>query len=1251
MKQVNYLKKHLVVLLTLVMIAGMISPAAAVKEKFSDINSHWAETTIKTWLDGGLINAYPDGMFKPDSYVSRAEFITMTNHAFYFTKEASHSFNDVKDGDWHSSEICKGIQAGYIKGYSDGTMRPDSPVTRQEAAAILARLLDLSPKESRAELLTDAEGIPSWSKGAIGSMLSSGIMKGYPDGRFGPAAEMTRAEAVVALEKGRNHTIAFETAGTYGPAQGKKTICGHVLVKADGAILQNLIITGNLIITEEVGNGDVTLNDIIVYGETFIRGGGKDSIHINGGVFKKVVVQNVKGQVRIVATAVNGLAVVIAEDAAGEAIILEGNFASVVLENVSVGILTQGRTRIDQITVRGSSDSPIITLSERTTVSSMVLETKADIKGTGTVVKAEIKADGVSFERLPSEQEVAPGVNPPATTPPSTTSGGSGSGGSSDYSPPPPLVIPETYTLTVQANPTGGGSAADSIASGPYEEGASVEVIATANAGYEIVSWTSSETIVSTEASFVYTMPAANTILTANFLPEGYVPVATAEELNNIRNSIDNTFGAGTAYEGTYTGGLDKKYIQVADIELNTAPYNTGAGWTPFGTAWNLPFNGKYDGNGYTIDNLFINRPTTDGIGFFGYVGESGQLIRIVLNDANVTGAEEVGILAGANEGHIDNCSSAGQVTGRVDTGGLVGINYNFDKTIDKHALIKDSHSLATVQNSDLYGGGLVGSNYGKVENCYAAGAVTGSLYANGGYAGGLAGNNYGMITHSHAAGSVNGDGAGGLVGENYKNVMASKYEAQILNSYATGTVSGECTIGGLVGYSFEGSISNSYATGDVSGKEAVAGLVGELGSGTLSNSFALNSQITRTSGGDTHFGRIIGWEVGTLNNNYARVDMIFVNIDYTPVSNADGVDGKSIYNWIIEDGELTDYTEVMVPEMGGIVTIEGELKFGEQLTANISGITYTPLTASDVPTYQWHRSGEDIMGATAATYTLVEADISETISVTVTADGTNAMGSVTSEATAAVEKADGPAAPAAPAEASRTHDSITLIGNAHHEFSIDEGITWQSDNEFSGLSPNNEYSFMARIEETPTRKASQPSEAFSIQTLQIVAQLTAGIEVEFDGRDYFVLNPASGYLLSVYSINSPTGDLITWGPNNEDPSNIKAFLDNWFDANIQKKNVVQDFGGQFEKIGLISTTDWNNRPAGVTNPDYIRIGRTWTSTKAGSTTHVYQIKYEDGSLIQSNSSSSYGDVRHAIKILSDLAVDTVGGKLVVIVP
>lgn len=1335
MIQAHRLKKHVVILITLLLITGILFSSVAVCANAADINGHWAEAIIKTWSDEELISAYPDGMFKPDRHISRAEFISMTNRAFHFIHEADHSFNDVGDDQWYSGEIRRAVQVGYIKGYSDGTMRPDSSVTRQEVAVILARLLNLSPNEDEARLLTDAESIPTWSKGPIGAVFSAGIIKGYPDGRFGPVAEMTRAEAVVALERARNHVTAFEAPGTYGPAEGTELICGHVYVKADGAILQNLVITGDLIITEEVGKGDVTLNDITVYGDTYIRGGGKDSIHINGGVFRNVIVQNVDGQVRIVATAVNGLAVVIAEDAAGEAVILEGSFTSVVLDNVGIDIVTQGRTSIGEITVSGNSASTVISLSERTTVGSMVLESSAKVKGSGTVIRAEIKADGVSFEKPPSEQIVAPGVNPPATTPPASL--------------PPPTSPPlATYTLTVQTNPAGGGSAADNTAAGPYAEGVAVEVTAAANAGYEFISWTSGASIVSTDAAFTYAMPAANTTLTANFLPMDHVPIANAGELSRVRYDAENTFGEGTAFEGTYRGGLDKKYIQVADIDLNTAPYNTDEGWTPLGTAWTIAFTGIYDGNGYRIDNLFINRPSADGIGLFGYVGEQGQLVNIILTNANVTGSEEVGILVGASEGHIENCSSAGQVSGSVDTGGLVGISYNFDKPEEIYALIRGSHSSATVQNSLLYGGGLVGSNYGKVENCYATGAVTGSDFSSGGYTGGLVGQNFGMVTDSYATGDVNGDGAGGLVGDNYRNSMASKFEAKILNSYATGNVAGDYTVGGLVGYSFNGTIDNCYATGNVSGMEAVAGLVGGLSDTSIDKCFALNGTITRTSGTNTYFARAFCESAGgnTVGVIYARNDMAFEGVSHVIDTAMGSGDGMELYRWITDNntlvqiygedlflfthwpypetltttsvaGNITDFVsaytdfcpllmsgakvisaetaaaagafsgwsydtipgkteaenlalgdilltksrsgalrtyeiaviEYVMPIMSGTVTVDGVAKFGMQLTADISDITYDPLTADDAPDYQWHRNGLDIDSATASTYTLAEDDIGKTISVTVTADGTHAMGSVTSAATAAVEKADGPASPAAPGVASKGKDSVILVANANQQFSIDGG-TWQDSNEFTGLSPNTAYTFRTRTKETATHEASQPSEPVSVQTLKTVAQLTAGDRVEFDGRDYFVLNPANGYLLSVNSINSATGALIAWGTDNTNPSAVKAFLDGWFEANIQNKDVVQDFGGDFGKIGLISTNDWNSRSAEVTNPDYIRIGRTWTSTKVtGNTVFVWQIK-ADGTLIQSSAGSN-GDVRHAIKILSSLAIDTVDDKFVVVVP
>ena len=195
----------------------------------------------------------------------------------------------------------------------------------------------------------------------------------------------------------------------------------------------------------------------------------------------------------------------------------------------------------------------------------------------------------------------------------------------------------------------------------------------------------------------------------------------------------------------------------------------------------------------------------------------------------------------------------------------------------------------------------------------------------------------------------------------------------------------------------------------------------------------------------------------------------------------------------LVSAGAPIQTQPIAIPVIGGTVSIAGETKYGNVLTSDISGITYTPITASDVPTYQWYRGNTVIPGATSFTYTLVEADIGEKLKVTVTADGTHATGSVTSGATATVEKANGPSAPSAPTEASKTPTSITLNGVAGQEYSRDNGTTWQDSPIFSGLTPDTEYMFITRVRETATHKASLVSAGAPIQTQPIAIPVIGG--------------------------------------------------------------------------------------------------------------------------------------------------------------
>lgn len=171
----------------------------AQSSKASDIETHWAKKEISSWVERGLIKGYPDGTFKPNNGITRAEFAALVNRSFRFEDKADISFSDTKENDWFYSEIAKAKKAGYLDGYKDGTLKPNAAITRQEVATVIARLKSLQENTSVTEKFVDKSSIPSWSKGFIGAVVKANYMKGYPNGKFEPAKNISRAESVVAL--------------------------------------------------------------------------------------------------------------------------------------------------------------------------------------------------------------------------------------------------------------------------------------------------------------------------------------------------------------------------------------------------------------------------------------------------------------------------------------------------------------------------------------------------------------------------------------------------------------------------------------------------------------------------------------------------------------------------------------------------------------------------------------------------------------------------------------------------------------------------------------------------------------------------------------------------------------------------------------------------------------------------------------------------------------------------------------------
>ena len=137
-----------------------------------------------------------------------------------------------------------------------------------------------------------------------------------------------------------------------------------------------------------------------------------------------------------------------------------------------------------------------------------------------------------------------------------------------------------------------------------------------------------------------------------DLIDNNFIPVVTADELNNVRSATLETYGKGTKWEGKYLGGLDKQYIQVADIDLSEYS-NSLEGWNPIGKtdeSWDTynpieistSFKGTYDGGNYTITGLEVKGHGKDYQGLFGLT--QGATIRNVdLIDNKVIGRDYVG--------------------------------------------------------------------------------------------------------------------------------------------------------------------------------------------------------------------------------------------------------------------------------------------------------------------------------------------------------------------------------------------------------------------------------------------------------------------------------------------------------------------------------------------------------------------------------------------------------------------------------
>ena len=174
---------------------------------FSDTAGHWAQSAIELLASKLIITGTSTTAFSPSQPVTRAEFAALITRSLGLASTGSGTaFSDVSTGAWYADAVSTAAAAGLITGYTDGSFKPGSPITRQEMATVLSKAIKYTGKtltDDPAALakFSDAASIPAWSKTAVAEIAAEGIIQGAPDGSFAPAKLATRAEAATMLEK------------------------------------------------------------------------------------------------------------------------------------------------------------------------------------------------------------------------------------------------------------------------------------------------------------------------------------------------------------------------------------------------------------------------------------------------------------------------------------------------------------------------------------------------------------------------------------------------------------------------------------------------------------------------------------------------------------------------------------------------------------------------------------------------------------------------------------------------------------------------------------------------------------------------------------------------------------------------------------------------------------------------------------------------------------------------------------------
>ncbi|MGF1936532.1 MAG: fasciclin domain-containing protein [Nostoc sp. ChiQUE02] len=219
------------------------TPSPTSTTNLSDVSSdYWARPFIQALADNNVISGFPDGTFRPNQPVTRAEFAALIQKAFgnqnRVRQLSQGGFSDVPAGYWAASAIQQAYETGFLSGYPGNVFRPNQEIPRVQGIVALSNGLGLSGGDTStlSTYYNDASAIPDYAVTSVAAATQGNLVVNYPNVKqLNPQQSLTRAEAAAFLyqalaKQGRVQPIASNLPASQYIVAGSGTQTGTDIV-------------------------------------------------------------------------------------------------------------------------------------------------------------------------------------------------------------------------------------------------------------------------------------------------------------------------------------------------------------------------------------------------------------------------------------------------------------------------------------------------------------------------------------------------------------------------------------------------------------------------------------------------------------------------------------------------------------------------------------------------------------------------------------------------------------------------------------------------------------------------------------------------------------------------------------------------------------------------------------------------------------------------------------------------------------